>query len=92
MYGRTFAGLRACTWVWLTLLTLSLVTFLIGEAGLSGLEISLTVLGLALIKGQLLGDFFMGLKGIRGFWRWPVALWLFIPGGLIAGAFIAAAG
>jgi hypothetical protein len=30
----------------------------------------------------------MGLSRVRGFWRWPVTLWLVIPRGLISAAFI----
>jgi cytochrome c oxidase subunit 4 len=54
---------------------------------LSGLGASLTVLAFALIKGQMLGDYFMGLKGLSGPWRWVIFLWLFLPGVLIATAF-----
>jgi len=88
---KTVAGIRACTWVWLIMMTLTLVTYLIGQAGLGGLEVALTVLGFALIKGMMVGDYFMGLKRVRGFWRWPVNLWLFIPGGFITVAFFLAA-
>jgi hypothetical protein len=59
---------------------------------LGGLSLSLTVLALALLKGQLIGDYFMGLRGIRGPWRWVILIWLLIPGGLIALAFYLAAG
>ena len=83
--------LRPCTRVYLVMLTLTLVTFAIGAAGLGGLTLSLSVLGLALIKGQLVGDWFMGLRGVRGPWRWVIALWLLVPGGLIALAFTLAA-
>ena len=80
--------LRPCTLVYLTMIGLTLATFSVGVAGLSGLGISLTVLAFALIKGQMLGDFFMGLKGLKGLWRWVIVLWLFIPGALIATAFV----
>ena len=69
---------------------LTVVTWLIGKMGLSGLNISLLVLFFALIKGLLVGDYFMGLKTVRGIWRWPVRVWLFLPGALIAWAFIIA--
>jgi len=36
----------------------------------------------------MLGDYFMGLKGLKGPWRWVIFLWLFIPGTLIATAFV----
>lgn len=82
--------LRPCTRVYLVMLGLTLVTFAIGAAGLGGLTLSLSVLGLALIKGQMVGDYFMGLKGVRGPWRWAIALWLLVPGALIGVAFILA--
>lgn len=88
MQKRIILGLRACTWVWLIMLVLTGITYGIGQQGLSGLGISLTVLFFALLKGHLVGAYFMGLNQVRGFWRWPVTLWLVIPGGLISIAFI----
>ncbi|MCU7803638.1 MAG: cytochrome C oxidase subunit IV family protein [Candidatus Thiodiazotropha sp. (ex Lucinoma annulata)] len=88
MKKRTVLGIRACTWVWLLMMSLTLTTYLIGQVGVGGVSASLTVLGFALIKGQMLGDYFMGLKRLSGFWRWPVSLWLFLPGGLISAAFM----
>jgi len=79
--------LRPCTRVYLVLVGLTLVTFGIGASGLGGLPLALAVLGLALVKGQLVGDWFMGLRGLRGPWRWVVALWLLVPGVLIGVAF-----
>jgi cytochrome c oxidase subunit IV len=79
--------LRPCTWVYLAMLGLTLVTFGIGAAGLGGLTLSLSVLGLALIKGQMVGDYFMGLQAVKGPWRWVIALWLLLPGALISLAF-----
>jgi cytochrome c oxidase subunit 4 len=90
MQKRIIWGLRACTWVWLFMLLLTGITYGIGQQGLSGLGISLMVLFFALLKGHLVGAYFMGLSRVRGFWRWPVTLWLLIPGGLISIAFILA--
>ncbi len=84
-------GLRPCTWVYLVLVGLTFVTFFIGQMGLSGLKVALAVLFIALLKGQLVGDFFMGLRRVKGLWRWPVFIWLFIPGTLITTAFYLAA-
>lgn len=89
--NRHRARLRPCTLVYLAMIGLTLVTFGIGAAGLGGLAVSLPVLALALIKGQMLGDYFMGLKGLRGPWRWVIFLWLLVPGALIATAFSLAA-
>jgi len=83
-------GIRACTWVWVIMLLLSLLTYLAGQQGLSGLRISLGVLFLALVKGYLVGAYFMGLGRVRGFWRWPVTIWLLLPGSLIGTAFFLA--
>ena len=91
MQKKTAFGIRACTWVWLTMMSLTFVTYLIGKAGVTGVAASLLVLGFALLKGQMLGDYFMGLKRLKGFWRWPVSLWLFLPGGLISVAFLLSA-
>ena len=82
--------IRPCTRIYLIMIGLTLITFAIGDLDIGGLGASLLVLGFALIKGQMVGDFFMGLKGIRGLWRWVIALWLFLPGALIATAFILA--
>ena len=84
-------SIRAYTWVYILLISLTFVTFAIGHTGLSGLQVSLFVLVLALIKGQLVGAYFMGLGSLRGLWRWPVFIWLFIPGIFIGTAFYLAA-
>ncbi|MCG7871984.1 MAG: cytochrome C oxidase subunit IV family protein [Candidatus Thiodiazotropha lotti] len=80
-------GIRPCTLIYLLLISFSLTTFLVAKMGFSGLGLSLMVLFLALIKGQLVGSYFMGLGRVRGIWRWPVFIWLFIPGILIGMAF-----
>ncbi|MBW9261546.1 MAG: cytochrome C oxidase subunit IV family protein [Candidatus Thiodiazotropha sp. (ex. Lucinisca nassula)] len=82
-----YLGIRPCTLVYLLLIFFSLTTFLVGQMGFSGLGMSLLVLSLALIKGQLVGSYFMGLGSVCGLWRWPVFIWLFIPGILIGMAF-----
>ena len=80
--------IRPCTLVYLVLMALTFTTWYIGISGMSGIGISLAVLGIALIKGQMIGDYFMGLKAVSGFWRWVVFIWLFVPGGLITFAFM----
>ena len=84
---KRFLFIRPCTLTFVLLIALTLVTYFIGISGASGIGISLTVLGFALLKGQLIGDHFMGLSHVAGFWRWVIFAWLFIPGGLIATAF-----
>ena len=81
-------AIRQCTLVYAALVLLTLVTWGVGRAGMAGLGLSLLLLGLALFKGFLVGDWFMGLRGLFGIWRWVVVFWLLIPGGLIGIAFV----
>jgi caa(3)-type oxidase subunit IV len=85
------AWIRPCTRIWLLLMGLSVLTFLVGAAGLDGLWAALLVLGFAMLKGQLIGDYYMGLRWTTGLWRWAIVLWLAIPGALISAAFVLAA-
>ncbi len=81
------AFIRPCTWIFLLLMGLTFVTWFIGVKQYSGLQISLMVLSIALLKGQLIGDYFMGLKRVSGIWRWVISIWLLLVGSLIAYAF-----
>ncbi|MGB8146596.1 MAG: cytochrome C oxidase subunit IV family protein [Chromatiaceae bacterium] len=83
----TSVFLRPCTWVYLVLIALTFTTYAVGELGLGGLSFALLVLGIALVKGYLVGDFFMGLHGLSGPWRWVILIWLTLIGGLISLAF-----
>jgi len=85
--ARRVLGIRPCTWVYLFLITFTFVTFLVGKMGIASLHVSLLILLLALIKGHLVGRYFMGLGAVRGPWRWPVSIWLLVPGLLISTAF-----
>ena len=87
MRKQSSTGIRPCTWVYILLMGFTFVTYGVGQMGWSGLYTSLGVLFLALLKGQLVGAYFMGLGRVRVVWRWPVFAWLFIPGTLIGTAF-----
>lgn len=80
--------LRPCSWIYVLLVVLTGITWAIGRAGIEGLMPSLLVLGFALIKGHLIGDYFMGLLRVRGIWRWVVMIWLLLLGGLLTTAFV----
>jgi hypothetical protein len=80
-------AIRPCTIVYLLMMAMTLFTWYVGSAGFSGLLVSLLVLGLSLIKGQLLGDYYMGLKWVTSLWRWLIIVWLLLPGTLISLAF-----
>jgi cytochrome c oxidase subunit IV len=81
-------GLRPCTLVWLLLLTLTVATYAAAQLGLQGKGLILGVLALAIIKGQLVVDHFMGLRRVGSFWRPLLGSYLLLVGGLIATAFL----
>lgn len=83
---------RSASLVYFLLCVLTLLTWGVGISGQKGLWASLLVLGVALFKGQLIGDWFMGLRNVDGLWRWVVLLWLLLVGGLVLSAFIMASG
>ncbi len=76
------------TLLWLLLLALTFATYAAAELGVEGNGLILGVLLLALIKGKLIVDYFMGLRWVRGFWRPMLSLYLITVGGLIATAFL----
>jgi hypothetical protein len=81
---------QPCTLVYVILMALTVITWLVGKTGLGGLEIALPILFAALFKGLLIGDYYMGLKGVHGLWRWVIIIWLFVPGSMITWAFVSA--
>lgn len=81
-------GLRPCTFIWLLLLSLTVATYAAPELGMEGKELILGVLALAIIKGQLISDYFMGLRRVKGFWRPLFGAYFLIIGGLVATAFL----
>ncbi len=83
-------SVQTCTLVYAVMVILTLLTWAVGMSGAGGLSLSLTVLFVALLKGQLVGDWFMGLRAVHGWWRWVVFGWLLIPGSLITLAFVLA--
>ena len=80
--------IRPCTLIWLLLLVLTFMTYAAAELGLQGKELVLGVLVIALITGQLVSDWFMGLRRVRGFWRPVLGGYFLIVGSLIAVAFL----
>jgi len=76
------------TIIWLVLVALTLTTFSLGEAGLSGKGIMLTLLAITMIKSQLVANYFMGLRKTRLLWRAIMLGYFLIVGGLIALAYL----
>ena len=83
--------IRPCTVIWLVLMGLTFVTYAAGELGLSGKAMIITLLVIALVKAQMVADYFMGLRWVRGFWRPVVTGYLLVLGALIATAFLTTA-
>ena len=87
---------RINTIIFTTLIFLTLFTWLMGQTELvgditeqlDGKTIFLILLTMAVIKVQLIGDFFMHLNSVKGFWRWIITLWVVLTGGFIAIAFL----
>lgn len=79
--------MKPCTVVYLLLMALTLITWFTSVSGFSGLTFTFLVLSLSLLKGILIGDYYMGLNRVCGAWRWVIICWLLLPGSLIAYAF-----
>jgi caa(3)-type oxidase subunit IV len=80
MADRHNRGPRPCTWIWLALVALTLITYALGAVGLNGLAVALTVLAIGVIKAHLVAEHFMGLRGVSGFWRPLIGAYLLVLG------------
>jgi len=80
--------MKRCTQIWIALIFLTILTLFIGETGLQGKAIILTLLGVTFLKAQMIVDYFMGLRNVRWFWRIIMFSWLFLVLGLISVAFL----
>ncbi|MCK6394690.1 cytochrome C oxidase subunit IV family protein [Zoogloea sp.] len=77
--------------VWVVLLLATLATFAIGEAGdtlgITGPVAMLLLLAISIVKGRLVVLDFMGLRGVKFFWRSLLVGWLLLVSALIAVAY-----
>jgi len=76
------------TIIWLALVVLTIMTFSLGEAGMSGKGVMLTLLAITMIKSQLVANYFMGLRKTKFLWRAIMLGYFVIVGGLIALAYL----
>lgn len=79
---------RFATLIWLLLITLTVITYCIGEEVGSGKAVILSVLLISLIKGQLIANYFMGLRRVSWLWRGIILSYFIIVGGMIAIAYL----
>jgi len=80
--------LRPCTRLWLLLLALTFATYAAGQTGLHGNGLILAVLLIALIKGNIITERFMGLHRVSSFWRPLLWVYLVLIGSCISAAFL----
>jgi len=76
------------TIIWLALVALTVMTFSLGEAGMSGKAVMLTLLVISMIKSQLVANYFMGLRKTKFLWRAIMFGYFVIVGSLIALAYL----
>lgn len=74
--------------IWIFLIFLTTLTFILGKVELSPYFFIALILLTSFVKGQLLIDFFMGLKDVKLKYRLIVSLWLSIVIILIGMAFL----
>jgi caa(3)-type oxidase subunit IV len=76
------------TTIWLVLVGLTITTWRIGETGLMGKGAMLALLVIALVKGQMVANYFMGLRHAHWGWRALILGYFVLVGGLIAAAYL----
>ncbi len=79
---------RFYTAIWLLLVVMTLATFFIGERIAAGSVVMMSVLVISLIKGQLIANYFMGLRHVSWVWRGIILGYFVIVGGMVAVAYL----
>ena len=82
------AGSVTSTLVWLLLMVLTLTSLALGQSRVGGVTLMVSVLGISLLKGQLIVDHFMGLRRVRLLWRILMLVYRALVGGLSAVAYL----
>lgn len=78
---------RHLNFVLVVLLLATVATFEIGERGVAGPLAMAALLAISFIKGRLVVLDFMGLRGVKFFWRGLLLGWLLLVSTLIAVAY-----
>jgi cytochrome c oxidase subunit IV len=84
----TFQSDRFSTMIWLILTALTAATFGIGKAGLAGRWVMLALIAIAFVKGQMVANYFMGLRHVAWVWRGIILAYFVIVIGMIAVAYL----
>ncbi len=77
---------RPCTAAWLTLLSLSTATYILGYDK-TGTAFITSLLIITVFKGQLITRYFMGLRHVRPLWRNIMSAYLVTIGAIIGLAY-----
>ncbi len=86
-----YTSSKKLTIIWIILIVLTLSSTLVGYLELSGLYIVGFVLLTVVIKGQMIIDYYMGLKNVRGFWRHAMLGFVFVIPAIIYTGYILSA-
>ncbi|MDA8094900.1 MAG: cytochrome C oxidase subunit IV family protein [Betaproteobacteria bacterium] len=78
---------RPCTIAWAAIIGLTAATYRLSE-GPPQRILMVCVLALTLAKGQLVVDYFMGLRRVRPIWRAALASYLVLVTALIAAPYL----
>lgn len=78
-----FSSSTKLTVIWIILMVLTLTTAYVGYLQLSGLTIVGFLLLTVTVKGQLVIDYYIGLKNVRGFWRLAMLGFVYVIPGII---------
>ena len=82
---------RQLNFVWVVLMLATVATFAIGEIGerigIAGPLAMAALLAISIVKGRLVMLDFMGLRGVKFFWRGLMIGWLLLVSALIAIAY-----
>ena len=76
------------TAIWLVLVVLTMVSFWLGETGMSGKAVMLMLLVITMVKSQLISNYFIGLSKTRLLWRGIMFFYFLFVGSLIAIAYL----
>ena len=79
---------KPCTRVWLVLMVLTFLIYGVGETGLGGTNIMLAVLGIALVKSQMIASYFMGVRKASWLWTGLFLGYFSIVGSMITLAYL----
>lgn len=74
--------------IWMLLAGLTVTTLMVGETGLAGRWVMLSLLTIAMIKGQLVANYFMGLRHAGWLWRGIILGYFLVVGSMVAIAYL----